>query len=177
EHLLIENTDPIKHEMATYEVEKAGYKTQKTNRTLLAKTSQTSQVYVKNDSGEFLVKCNLHPFLQTRGLMVDNPYYAISDDEGRFSIPEIPPGTYEIVAWHPFIPNRKGTVTVEPGQTARIDFEFDGKDEKRRLYHDDFKGYRFNTWFDSPETFYGEPRRDDPVEILQSFRNPIQPGS
>ena len=37
------------------------------------------------------------------------------------------------------------------------------------LYHDDIKGYRFNTWYDSNKKFYGGERIDDPVEELQAF--------
>ena len=51
---------------------------------------------------------------------------------------------------------------------AALNFDFNGKDEKRKLYHDDIKGYRFNTWYDSKEKFYGGPRVDDPVEELQA---------
>lgn len=174
ENILLENTDPIKHEITTYEVKSAGYKTQRSNRNLLGDSSQLRQVYVKNGSSEFLIKCNLHPFLQTRGIILDNPYYAVTDAEGRFNISEIPPGTYEVMAWHPFIPTKKGTITIAAGQEARIDFEFDGNDEKRRLYHDDIKGYRFNTWFDNPETFYGALRKDDPVEVLQTIPDALK---
>ena len=54
------------------------------------------------------------------------------------------------------------------GET-RLNFEFNGEDEKRKLYQDDIEGYRFNTWYDSKEKFYGGPRIDDPVEELQAF--------
>ncbi|GIS85168.1 MAG: hypothetical protein CM1200mP16_14680 [Nitrospina sp.] len=77
--------------------------------------------------------------------------------------------TYEVVAWHTYIPEKKGVVTVTPAGMTRIDFEFNGKDERRKLYQDDIEGYRFNTWFDSKEKFYGGPRIDDPVEELQAF--------
>ena len=50
-----------------------------------------------------------------------------------------------------------------------LNFDFNGKEEKRKLYHDDIKGYRFNTWYDSNKKFYGGERVDDPVEELQAF--------
>lgn len=117
------------------------------------------------------MKCNLHPFLQTHGLFVDNPYYTVTDAEGRFEIRDIPEGTYEVIAWHPFIPMQEGTVTIKPGNKVELNFQFNGEDERRRLYQNDTKGYRFNTWFDSGKKFYGEKRVDDPVEILQKFDN------
>jgi len=170
EDILLENTDPIKHEVAVYEVNGV-YKFQTTNKNVLGHRTQVRSTFMKPGSHEMILKCNLHPFLQTRGFMVENPYYTVTDEEGRFSIEDIPPGTYDVLAWHPFVPTQKGTITIEPGKEAKIDFTFQGNDERRKLYHDDTKGYRFNTWYDSKENFYGGPRIDDPVEVLQKFDN------
>ncbi|MEE8206967.1 MAG: tetratricopeptide repeat protein [Nitrospinaceae bacterium] len=170
EDILIENMDPIKHEIATYEIYGA-HRNQTTNKSVLAVNSQVRSAFIKPGAPEFILKCNLHPFLQTRGYIIDNPYFVISDAEGNFNIQNIPPGTYEVTAWHPFVPIQRGTVTIEAGKIAQLNFTFKGEDARRKLYHDDTKGYRFNTWFDSKETFYGEIRKDDPVEVLQKFDN------
>lgn len=169
ENILLENKDPIRHEIATYEINSASYVKQKSNKAIIRESSQIRSAFVSHDTDEFLIKCNLHPFLQTRGVMVDNPYYAISDKEGNFTIRDVPPGTYDVLAWHPFIPTKKGTVTIEEGRASQIDFVFNSADQKRKLYHDDIEGYRFQPWYDSKEKFYGGPRVDDPVEILQKF--------
>ncbi|MFQ5443627.1 MAG: tetratricopeptide repeat protein [Nitrospinales bacterium] len=165
---LVENFDPIQHEIAVFELGD-NFADQKTNKGVLPKTSQVRSIFVKKDSHEFLIKCGLHPFLQTQGFIVDNPYFAVTDSEGRYSIADIPPGTYEVVAWHPFIPIQKQIVTIGANQGAQLDFEFDIKDEERKLYQNDIEGYRFNTWYDSFENFYGGKRVDDPVEVLQTF--------
>ncbi len=168
EDILLENTDPVQHEIATYEVRNI-YSDQTSNRPLPEKSSQVRSVFVREDAEEFIIKCNLHPFLQTHAYLVQNPYYTASDANGNFSIENVPPGTYEVVAWHPYIPSQKGTITIPQKGEATLDFDFNGKDEKRKLYHDDIEGYRFNTWYDSKEKFYGGQRVDDPVEELQAF--------
>lgn len=33
-------------------------------------------------------------------LVVPHPYYAVTDESGRFQLTDVPPGQYEIVAWH-----------------------------------------------------------------------------
>ena len=170
EDILLENTDPIKHEIATYEIY-GSHRNQTSNKNVLPANSQIRSAFIKPEAPEFILKCNLHPFLQTRGYIVNNPYFVVSDIEGNFNIENIPPGTYEVTAWHPFVPIQKGTVTIETGKTAQFDFTFKGEDARRKLYHDDTEGYRFNTWYDSKETFYGDIRRDDPVEVLQEFDN------
>ncbi len=169
ENILVENKDPIRHEIVTYEINSDSYVNQKSNKAIIKHSSQIRSAFVKQDTDEFLIKCNLHPFLQTRGFMVENPYYAISDPEGNFTLKDVPPGTYNVLAWHPFIPIQKGTVTIAEGKESQINFVFDEADQRRKLYHDDIEGYRFNTWYDSKEKFYGGPRVDDPVEILQKF--------
>ncbi len=170
EDILIENTDPIRHEIATYQFYSRKV-LQTSNKPVTAKSSQVRSAFVKPGSDEFIMKCNLHPFLQTHGLFVDNPYYTVTDSQGRFEIGDIPPGTYEVTAWHPYLPAKNGTITIEPGKVASLNFEFDKEEIRRKLYSNDTKGYRFNTWFDSGENFYGGERKDDPVEILQSFDN------
>lgn len=169
EDIVLENTDPIRHEIATYEFA-GSYVKQRSNRAVLPESSQVRSAFVRHDVDEFLIKCNLHPFLQTRAFMVDNPYYAVTDEEGRFSIGQIPPGTYEVTAWHPFIPTQKGKIVIEPDGKSEISFEFNSEDVRRKLYHDDLEGYRFQPWYDSFENFYGGERVDDPVEVLQTFR-------
>ncbi len=170
EDILIENTDPIKHEIATYEIYGA-HRNQISNKSVLPVNSQVRSAFIKPGAPEFILKCNLHPFLQTRGYIIENPYYVISDAEGNFKIDNIPPGKYEVTAWHPFVPIQKGTVTIEAGKKAQLNFTFKGESARRKLYHDDTEGYRVNTWFDNKETFYGDPRKDDPVEVLQEFDN------
>ena len=135
-----------------------------------ANTSQARDIFIKNTTENFLIKCNLHPFLQSRGVIVDNPYYAITDEEGKFSIKDIPPGTYKVIAWHPFIPNQIGTITIEPGSQSSLGFEFDGANVQRKIYNDNGQGYRFAPVYDSNENFYGGPRIDDPIEILQVYK-------
>ncbi|MGP0564642.1 MULTISPECIES: tetratricopeptide repeat protein [unclassified Nitrospina] len=170
EDLLLENTDPIKHEMALYEVNGV-YKYQVSNKNTMPHSSQVRSLFMKPGAPELILKCNLHPFIQTRGLMVANPYYAVTDAEGNFEIHDIPPGTYEVMAWHPFIPSQTGTITIEKGKTAKLDFTFEGEEERRKLYQNDTKGYRFNTVFENEEGFYGGKREMDPVEVLQQFNN------
>jgi hypothetical protein len=169
ETILLENTDPIRHEVVAYEITNRGIN-QRSHRPVDANTSQARDIFVKNNTDNFLIKCNLHPFLQTRGMIVDNPYYAITDKEGNFLIKDIPSGTYKVIAWHPFIPNQIGTITINLGTQSTLNFEFNGAKAQRNIYNDDWKGYRFAPVYDSKENFYGGPRKDDPIEVLQVYK-------
>jgi hypothetical protein len=51
--------------------------------------------------GVFVMKCGIHEYMESWGLTVDSPYFALSDQSGRFEIDDIPPGDYKLVVWHP----------------------------------------------------------------------------
>jgi hypothetical protein len=47
------------------------------------------------------LKCNGgHTWMNAEMLVVSHPYYAVTDESGRFELTDVPPGEYEIVAWH-----------------------------------------------------------------------------
>jgi hypothetical protein len=52
-------------------------------------------------AGLVIVKCNGgHMWMNAEIFVIDHPYYAITDEGGRFELSDVPPGEYEIVAWH-----------------------------------------------------------------------------
>ena len=82
----------------------------------------------------------------------------------------MPPGTYKVIAWQPYIPNEIGTVTIKAGQVSKINFAFKAKNIRRKLYNNDLIGYRFQPIYDSNKKFYGGLRNDDPIEVLQEYK-------
>jgi hypothetical protein len=47
------------------------------------------------------LKCNGgHTWMNAEMLVVSHPYYAVTDESGKFELSNVPPGDYEIVAWH-----------------------------------------------------------------------------
>lgn len=74
----------------------------------------------------FLAECGQHPYMQTWGLSITNPYFAITDAEGRFTISDIPEGVYSLIAWHPWIGGfLKMKVVVVANDTLKTQFIFD----------------------------------------------------
>jgi plastocyanin len=45
-------------------------------------------------------KCDIHGWMEGRLRVFDHPYFAITDDNGNFSIPKVPVGKWRIVYWH-----------------------------------------------------------------------------
>ena len=66
------------------------------------------------------LRCNGgHAWMNAEILVVSHPYYAVTDESGKFELTAVPPGQYEIVAWH------------EGWGVARQEASFDGLTERR----------------------------------------------
>jgi hypothetical protein len=47
------------------------------------------------------LRCNGgHVWMNAEMMVAANPYYAVTDESGRFELTDVPPGTYQLVAWH-----------------------------------------------------------------------------
>ncbi|TAJ27294.1 MAG: carboxypeptidase regulatory-like domain-containing protein [Nitrospirae bacterium] len=82
-------------------------------------TSLLGPIYLSKGRRTFVMQCGFHPYMESWALAIDNPYYAITDASGAFTIADIPSGTYRLVAWHPqagLVSDQ--VVTVEPNGTV-----------------------------------------------------------
>jgi hypothetical protein len=54
-----------------------------------------------SSAGLVSLKCNGgHVWMNAEVFVIPHPYYAVSDENGRYELTDVPPGEYEIVAWH-----------------------------------------------------------------------------
>lgn len=64
--------------------------------------------------------CKVHPEMIAFVVAVDTPYFAVTDAEGNYTIPDLPAGTYTVSVWHERFDKTSQTVTVDGGTT--VDF-------------------------------------------------------
>ena len=69
------------------------------------------------------VKCDAHDWMHAWIWELDNPYFATTGDDGHFTIKDVPPGTYTLVAWHEAAGEKRTSVTVTAGKTATVYIE------------------------------------------------------
>ena len=73
---------------------------------------------------EVLIKCDVHPWMRAWFIVVDHPYHAITDLDGKFKITGIPPGTYQIRCWQEKLGEQSVEIEFASRERVEIDFTF-----------------------------------------------------
>lgn len=90
--LKIESSDPVLHTVQMFGAS--------TNNIPFPFQNQFIPVMM-NHNGVVELKCNAgHVWMNANVLIVKHPYYAVTDEHGAYKLSDVPPGEYEIVAWH-----------------------------------------------------------------------------
>ena len=143
ENVVVVNMDPVMHDIQAYESSHLGARVlfnvplpMNPQHPRDLKDRSDAAMYHKHLGGEpmkqlvgmskgrrvFVMQCGFHAYMESWGLAMENPYYATTDTDGHFRISDIPPGTYNLVIWHPYIGGaREQLITILPkGQTAVV---------------------------------------------------------
>ncbi len=100
--ITVKNSDPVMHNVHTMPTA-AGNKEENKGQGAGAADLVFSVPVAEN----FLkFKCDVHPWMFAWVTVVDHPYFAVTGKDGMFTIKDVPPGKYKIVALH-----RKGAPT------------------------------------------------------------------
>lgn len=67
------------------------------------------------------VFCDIHLEMSAYVVVLDNPFFTIPDDNGTYTIPDVPPGRYRISVWHERLAGRQQEITVTDGGTVTVD--------------------------------------------------------
>jgi plastocyanin len=68
------------------------------------------------------VFCDIHAHMNAFILVFSHRFFAVTDDEGRYEIDDVPPGTYNVIAWNEGTASAPRAVTVPPDGSAEADF-------------------------------------------------------
>jgi plastocyanin len=66
------------------------------------------------------VFCHIHPQMAAYILVVDSPYFAVSDASGRFAMTSVPLGEYRYHAWRPGGPTLENTLVVNAATRLEV---------------------------------------------------------
>jgi plastocyanin len=76
------------------------------------------------EEGMFVIKCDVHPWMQSYMGVFSHPFFAVTGEDGKFTIANLPAGTYEVEAWHEKLGTQKSKVTVGASDTQSASFKF-----------------------------------------------------
>jgi hypothetical protein len=135
--VVVINMDPVMHDIQAYETSRLGPRVlfntplpmnSHHRRTVgadshehLAGEPMTQQIRLTKDRRIFVMQCGFHAYMESWGLAIENPYYAVTGADGTFSIPDVPAGEYTLVAWHPQVQTmqeQKIVITAHGAATA-----------------------------------------------------------
>ncbi len=68
------------------------------------------------------VSCDIHSHMSAYILVFSHPFYAVTDDDGRYTIGGVPPGSYTLVVWSELGHAENKIVTVGENETVEADF-------------------------------------------------------
>ncbi len=73
-------------------------------------------------SCEVPLLCNVHAEMSAFVVVIDNPYFGVTEKDGSFRIENVPPGAYRLKTWHEKLRSVEQEVKVESGKTVEVSF-------------------------------------------------------
>jgi hypothetical protein len=74
------------------------------------------------------LKCDIHFWMSSYIHVFAHPFFAVTGDDGSFTISGVPPGKYTLLAWHETLKTQTQLITVSAGEVKELDFTFKGRD-------------------------------------------------
>ncbi len=109
----IVNSDPVLHNTHGYYGRRTAF------NLALPNEGQTITRQLKKP-GIVKVDCDAHGWMLAHIYVADNPYYALSGEDGTFNITDVPPGDYTLVVWQRLTGATETAVKVEAEQAAEV---------------------------------------------------------
>ena len=80
----------------------------------------------KPEMTPFKIKCDVHGWMKSYMAVMPHPFYSVSQANGTFTISNLPPGQYTVVAWHEKYGQQEQQVTVGAKESKALNFTFKG---------------------------------------------------
>ncbi len=71
------------------------------------------------------ISCDIHTHMSAYVLVFNHPYFAVADEDGRYAIANVPPGSYTLKVWSEDERTDPRTVVVPDGQSVECDFRLE----------------------------------------------------
>ena len=117
------NSDPVTHNIHTYEL--IGRARRSVINVSQSEQGNTISKKIKLRKGVAMkVECDVHNFMHAFVFVAKNPYYAVVNDKGEFTIEGVPAGKYTVKSWHGRLGDKEMEVEVSAGGKAEASFAY-----------------------------------------------------
>ncbi|MGV7222571.1 MAG: hypothetical protein ACQ9MH_13685 [Nitrospinales bacterium] len=113
--LEIKSSDPINHNIHTY-----SFDNDPVNLMFMPGMEHEQEF---EESEIVKVECDLHGWMQAWIVVTDNSFFAKTNDDGSFEIPDLPPGKYTLTAWHEVLGTMTQKIKIDD-KGLKVNFEF-----------------------------------------------------
>lgn len=114
----IKNSDAVLHNIKAVPKANRGF-----NISQPSQGMETERTFARAENA-IPMQCNVHGWMKANVFVFDHPYYAVTGEDGSFSIRGLPAGTYTLEAWHEKLGTKTGTVTVDAEGKGTASFTF-----------------------------------------------------
>ncbi len=66
--------------------------------------------------------CDVHKEMSAYIVVLQNPFFAVTNERGEFVIKDIPPGSYMLRTWHEKLTPQNREVQLTEGEEVKVDF-------------------------------------------------------
>ena len=121
--LKVLNSDPFSHNVKNLDI----------NLNLGMTKGQAPEVKpkaFKKEQVPTVFQCDVHAWMKAFACVVKHPYYAVTKDDGKFEIKNLPPGKYTLAVWHEKALGltdpapAEVEIEIKPGETVTKDFTY-----------------------------------------------------
>jgi len=117
----VTNSDPV-----THNIHPRAHENREWNQSQAEGAAPLKRKFVREEI-MIRVKCNIHNWMHAWIGVVDNPYFAVTGNDGKFELKNVPPGEYTIEAWQEELGTQEQKVTVPASGKAEMTFTFKGE--------------------------------------------------
>ena len=111
--VVVVNGDPVTHNIHTFSFDNLPLNQ--------AQPAGSPTLAIKPTVSETVkVQCDIHKWMGGWVIVAENPYYAVTDASGHFTLKDVPAGTYTMEFWQETLGAITKKVTVKANQTTQV---------------------------------------------------------
>ena len=72
----------------------------------------------------YIIQCDVHKWMKVKVGVFEHPFFAVTREDGSYEIANVPPGEYEVEAWHETLKTQSGKATIKEDGAVELNFVF-----------------------------------------------------